>query len=309
MIESGTHTPGISAADFGLPPHTALRYERPAPALRDHLTSYAVLDSEAIDPNGTSEWMLPGWAQIWIVITDGPISVAIGNRRYDPLPTAILYGVTSRAMPVTAHGGVSIAIDVSPLGWARLFSDRADLLRDRVTPLEQVLPTAWVEELVTLIRDSDRSLQVKDLLDGFFLKHMAVPHPDEPQIAQVMALIVDHNTRDLATAAAAIGIGLSTLRRLSNRYFGFPPKTLMMRARFLGSLLSMMKRPDRSDYALLSPAYHDASHFIRDGKRFLGMTPRRFIALDKPYLDAALRARRLVLGASTPSLDGVSPDA
>ena len=33
MIESGSHTPGIDPARFGLRPDTALRYERPAAAL------------------------------------------------------------------------------------------------------------------------------------------------------------------------------------------------------------------------------------------------------------------------------------
>jgi hypothetical protein len=53
----------------------------------------------------------------------------------------------------------------------------------------------------------------------------------------------------------------------------------------------------------LPPFYHDASHFNRDGRRFLGMTPRRFLTLPTPYTVAALRARRLVIGAGLPMLD------
>lgn len=303
MIASGTHTPGVSADDFGLPAHTALRYERPAPALCRHLTSYAVLDSEPGQWPGSVEWMLPGWAQIWIIMTGAPISVKIGRRDYDPLPAAVLYGVTSRAMPVTAQGGVTIGIDVSPLGWARLFRLSAEKLRDQVTPLEAVMKPALVTELASALAQSDRALDVKGILDAFFANHMAVPHPDEAMIAQIMALIADDEVADLTAAADAHGIDQRTVRRLSKRYFGFPPKMLMMRTRFIRTFLPLLAQGSEADHGAVPRRYHDRSHFLRDARRFLGMTPRRFIALDSPYRDAALRARRLVIGSATPSVD------
>jgi AraC-like DNA-binding protein len=302
MIESGTHTPGISAADFRLPPQTALRYERPAPALRHYLTSYFVLDSEPVDPPMTSELMLPSWAQIWIVMTTGPIKVEIGNRRYEPMPQAVLYGVTSRAMPVTAHGGVTIGIDISPLGWARLFQQSAEALRDRVTPLDQLMSPAFVKELVSALSASDRALEVKDILDDLFTRHMAAPHRDEAVIAQVMRLICDPGVTSLDAATAESGINAHTLRRVSQRYFGFPPKTLIIRARFLRAFVPMLLTRDIDKKAIPS-AYHHRSHFLRDAERYLGMTVRRFMAADTPYLKAALRARLMILGAPTPALD------
>lgn len=303
MIESGTHTPGVSAADFGLPAHTALRYERPAPALDRYLTSYAVLDSEPGQWPGSVEWMLPGWAQIWIVMTAAPISVKIGRRDYDPLPAAVLYGVTSRAMPVMAQGGVTVCVDISPLGWARLFRLSAEKLRDQVTPLDAVMKPALVAELASALARSDLALDVKGILDAFFARHMAVPHPDEAMIAQIMALIADDEVADLTAAADLRGIDQRTVRRLSKRYFGFPPKTLMMRTRFIRTFLPLLAQGSAADHAAVPRGYHDRSHFLRDAGRFLGMTPRRFIAHPSPYRDAALRARRLVIGRPTPSVD------
>jgi hypothetical protein len=303
MIESGTHTPGISAADFGLPPHTALRYEQPATALRPYVTSYLVLDTEPVDPPLTSEWMLPGWAQIWIILTRDPVTLTVRNRHYDAMPVAVLYGVTSRAMHATALGGVSIGIDVSPLGWARLFRQSSELLRDRVTPLDQLMPPALVEELVVSLSASDRALEVKAVLDDFFTRHMTKPHRDEAVIAQVMRLICDPGMTSLDGAAAETGIPSHTLRRVSQRYFGFPPKTLMMRTRFLRAFVPMLLTRERTDQQAVPPTYHSRSHFLRDAERFLGMTARRFMAVDTPYLDAALRARGMVFGAPTAALD------
>jgi AraC-like DNA-binding protein len=303
MIESGTHTPGISAADFGLPPHTALRYEQPAAALRPYVTSYLVLDTEPVDPPLTSEWMLPGWAQIWIILTRDPVTLTVRNRHYNAMPVAVLYGVTSRAMHATALGGVSIGIDVSPLGWARLFRQSSELLRDRVTPLDQLMPAALVEELVASLSASDRALEVKAVLDDFFTRHMTKPHRDEAVIAQVMRLICDPGMTSLDAAAAETGIPPHTLRRVSQRYFGFPPKTLMMRTRFLRAFVPMLLTRERTDQRAVPPTYHSRSHFLRDAERFLGMTVRRFMAVDTPYLDAALRARGMIFGAPTAALD------
>jgi AraC-like DNA-binding protein len=302
MIESGTHTPGISAADFRLPPHTALRYEQPAPALRRYVTSYFVLDSEPVDPPMTSELMLPSWAQIWIIMTGAPIKVVIGNRRYEPVPAAVLYGVTSRAIPVTAQGGVTIGVDISPLGWARLFHQSAEALRDRVTPLDQLMSPAMVAELASSLAASDQALDVKDILDDFFTRHMAAPHRDEPLIEQIMRLIANPCVTSLEAAAADSGVSAHTLRRTSQRYFGFPPKTLIIRARFLRAFVPMLLTRD-TDNKTIPAGYYHRSHFLRDAERYLGMTVKRFMAVDTPYLDAALRARQMILGAPTPALD------
>jgi AraC-like DNA-binding protein len=303
MIESGSLTPGISAGDFGLPPGTALRYESPAAGLREFLTGYAVLDSVVTDDWHGTEWMLPGWAQIWIVMTPEPITVRIGNRAYEPIPAALLYGVTSRAMPVRARGGVTVCIDVSPMGWARLFSRSAEDLRDQLVPLETVLPVAMVRELTSELARSDRALQVKGVLDDLFSSHMSVPNPDEPRIRRIWKAIADEGVTDLAAAASIHGIDRRTASRLSKQYFGFPPKLLTMRSRFLRALLPLLDAGPEADHEPVPKGYHDRSHFLRDARRFLGMTPRQLATYPSPYAAAARRARELVLGTPIPSLD------
>lgn len=303
MIASGSHTPGIRAGDFALPPGTALRYERSARPLRTLLPSYAVLDSDAAIWSGPSSWMLPGWAKLWIAPASDPPDVTIGNRRYPALGKAMLFGVTSRAMPASTYGGVSIVVDIAPRGWARLFASSAELMRDRIIPLEEMLPHGWSEDLLGRIARSDHGEQVKDVLDQFFLERMPPPHPEEDTIAKVAALLVDERTHDLADAAARVGIDGRALLPLTKRYFGFPPKVLTMRTRFLRALTTMLVDRDRPDFAAIPAGYHDVSHFIRDANRFLGMTPRRFLAIEMPYTRAALRARVLAIGAATSSLD------
>ena len=303
MIDSGSHTPGVRAEDFRLPPGTALRCELPAASLRALLPSYAVHDSDAAVQSGPGNWALPGWARLWIILASNPLGVTIRNRNYAALGSAMLFGVTSRAMPISTHGGVSVVVDIGPLAWARLFAPSAELLRDSITPLDQLLPQGWSEDLIGQIARSDCGLQVKGVLDNFFLERMPPPHPQEALIAAIASLLADEGTHDLVGAAAQIGIDQRALLPLTKRYFGFPPKILSMRTRFLRALTMMLLDPNGPDCAAVPAGYHDASHFIRDANRFLGLTPRRFLAIEMAYTRASLRARLLVIGAATSSLD------
>ena len=81
LIESGSHTPGVSAADFALPPGTALRIEQPAEALRALLPAYSVLDSDVARGAATRSLLLPGRAMLWLRLGPVPIGVTVGNRR------------------------------------------------------------------------------------------------------------------------------------------------------------------------------------------------------------------------------------
>ncbi|QYE34455.1 helix-turn-helix domain-containing protein [Polymorphobacter sp. PAMC 29334] len=305
MIASGSHAPGIRAADFGLPAGTAMRIERAADALRPVLSSYTVLDSDEALWSGASNWLLPGWAKIWIGLAANSLDVKVGSRHYPQLGPAMLFGVTSRAMPATTYGGVSIVIDVGPLAWARLFALSAESLRDRITPLAVLVPPGWSEDLVARIARSDRGADIKFVIDDFFHERLPPPHKSEATLARIIALLGDEATHDLSKAAVQVGIDDRLLRQLAKRYFGFPPKLLSMRTRFLRALTELLVDQGEPDFAATPKGYHDNSHFIRDANRFLGMTPRRFLALDLPVTRAAARARALVMGAATSSLDSV----
>lgn len=302
MIESGTHTLGISAMDFGLPPNTALRYDRPADALSRFFSSYAVLDSDPAVFSSMVSWVLPGWAMIWIGLAEQTIGATIGSRHYNALGSASVLGVTSRAMPFVVSGGTSVAVQVSPLGWARFFAPSAELMRDRLVPLDDLLHNGSGAALHAVIAASDRGPAVKDILDRFFLERLPLAHPDEPLIEQIAQLVKGQSTRDLEASAAGVGVSAQAMLRLTKRHFGFPPKILAMRARFLRAICDLILTGQQPGPAVIPPGYYDASHFTRDGMRFLGMTPRRFLALDLRYLRANLRAQSLVFAASKTSL-------
>ena len=74
------------------------------------------------------------------------------------------------------------------------------------------------------------------------------------------------------------------------------------RQRFLRSLSQYMLDPSLRWLGTLDWQYHDQSHFVRDFRRFMGMSPSAYAKLDKPLLTAAAVALAIVGSRPTPDL-------
>lgn len=305
MIESGSNVDGIDAAAWRLPLGTALRLERPATPLQPLLPCYAVMDSDRAVYEGPGDWLLPGRAQLWFALDAGPVGVRVRSGRSKPLGIAMLFGPTSAAMPVTSNGGVTIMVEVSPRGWARFFTTPAVEVRDQIVPLDAHWPAAWTAELLKRLHKCDREGAVKGVLDDFFITHLPPIRDQEALVGRIDAHLADDAAHpDVSAWGRDLGIGSQrTLARTCDRYFGFGPKQLQRRRRFLRTLTAMLVAETPPDFGAVPPGYHDVPHFLRDGREFLGMTPRQFLAMPMPYQRAALRARTGVIGAAVAALD------
>jgi AraC-like DNA-binding protein len=88
--------------------------------------------------------------------------------------------------------------------------------------------------------------------------------------------------------------------------FGFAPKLLLLRQRFLRTLHVLRTRLDEPWAKLLDAAYSDQSHFVRDFHRFMGMSPTAYFKRPHPVLDPAALLRMREIGES---LQGLHPVA
>lgn len=305
MIESGTCAPGVPACAFEGPPGTALRLERPDPRVADFVSEYYAQDSEGAELMGAVEWSMPGSANLRFFFGERPYNVRTSARAFTPVPVAALYGPTSRALRFELFGGATVGMNITPLGWARLIRTPAQQYCDRIVPIAAAIPGDFGQRLFDLLAACDKGPELKSTLDGFFLENLGAPNPDEPMIRRIMALIVDETVDGLAEVAERVELTPQQLRTLSLRYFGFPTKRLLRRARFLRSLIRMYAAGDEADYSLRSHSYFDVSHFLRDADEFLGTTPRRFMAMQAPYLRHLIRARTAVFGVPVQALHPV----
>jgi AraC-like DNA-binding protein len=290
-------------AERQLPRGGVARYERPAEQIRDLITGYHFY--RAPPGQARSDWFLPGTANIRISWLNKPIAVRIGERLFDPVPQAALFGPTSQAIHADTRGGFMVGIGVSALGWSRLFKQPATYVADAIVPLDEFWPTEDTAALSRLLHDHDVARPVAPLLDSFLEPRLLEEHPDEELIGQLAGLIVDEGVGQVSDIVRAMQVDERRVRSLAKSYFGFTPRQLLCRTRFLRSIISVAGSGGSSIAVAVSESYFDQSHFNREARRILGMTPARFVELDKPFLTASLELRPKVLGAVTQALQPV----
>lgn len=255
--------------------------EQPDQALSHLLTRYESWSPPAPcdvpEEHRRALWVLPGEARLVIVTAGGHVSAMIGNRRYDGLPQVVLFGPTSRATRLLSTSPRVVTIGLSALGWAMLVGRSAAALGDRAVPAADVLDVRLVAALGEAMRGT-QSGGVAGRIDPVVATAICAQPADEA-LVRGLAAIIEKGVVCVAQAAGQeLGVASHVVRRSALRHFGYPPKVLLNRRRFIRALERMVLS-DRGYSEAARHGYFDASHFIRDAKRFLGMTPRRFLAL------------------------------
>jgi AraC-like DNA-binding protein len=117
-----------------------------------------------------------------------------------------------------------------------------------------------------------------------------------------MDLLPQHHDLSVTTIAERLHVSESKLRRVSLRHFGFPIKVLLRRSRFMKSLVSIYGQEPGNWAKLIDPSYHDQSHFIKDFRYFMGISPTEFFSRPSPMTQLSMRARKDLLGAAVAAL-------
>ncbi|HEU4970068.1 MAG TPA: helix-turn-helix domain-containing protein [Sphingomonas sp.] len=240
----------------------------------------------------------PAWANLRFRVAGEHWRMRLGDNSFD-VPAAAVFGPTSHAGYSEGESGVVVGAGITPLGWYRL--DRADAVdfADRIAPLEELIgaDAAALAEAAKASPD-----EIKARFDLIFLNLLGKPCPDEGRVAQVHRYLMDPGQDGVAEMAAKLGLSHRTLNRIARTAFGFGPKLLVRRARFLRSLMALREAGANTWASRIESSYYDHSHFNRDAQEFLGMSPGEFLRLPKPLNDASARLRTQILGAPAQAL-------
>jgi len=279
-----------------------MRYWRPDPALASLISGYHLYALDPPEGERQRDVFQPAWPSLRFTFGGGGWCVRQPGRRWQPVPMRSVFGPSSRVTWSESGAGTTIGIGLRPRGWVRwarsMASDWADRVGDAVGAF--VFDTGTLgQKLASLDHDED----VPKLFDSF-LSEQAGSDERDAIVSSVEAALLDPELASVASLAQRIGISTRSLERLSLRAFGFTPKLLMRRARFLRSLHEVAQAPVAGRAIAIDPGYTDYSHFVRDAQLFLGMSPQAFLKLDTPLLRQSLALRTSVLGAPAQALAG-----
>jgi AraC-like DNA-binding protein len=209
-------------------------------------------------------------ATMWRVLSDGPEKRIVPDGVMDLMwfqGRLVVAGPDTRTITMQAHAGeVTWGLQLAPgLAYALLGVSAHELTDQRI----------GLSELVALPRHDGWSFEdnAADALERVFIALWTRADP-ERSILRVAASLDRAAREGLSVRETAELHDLSerSLRRLSNRLFGYGLKTLMQIHRFQHALhLARAGLPLRD--AAATAGYADQAHFNRESKRLTGQTP------------------------------------
>lgn len=274
-----------------------LRFYLPPEDLRPFFTTIYLLEiGQGAACAEVEDRLHPEWANLRL-IPGSSISAAIGADELAQAPRVVMTGPTSYATRFVAKPGKSWGIGILPLGWTRLTNAPACDYADRHVDVMAESDFLRLRALEDLLDDGEMEPQRhRDRIVEVLRDAISPASSREPEIVRLELALVDPTIHTVAELADSAGMSLRSTERMCLSVFGFPPQLLLRRQRFLRSLAQFMLDPTLKWINALDSHYHDQAHFVRDFKRFMGMSPSEYAHLSHPVLGAAAHARKAVAG-------------
>ncbi len=280
-----------------------VRFHSPPEDLRRYFTTFYHTTITLPEGVTVNDALQPEWANLRVFSGGTPTAwveggpVLKGSRM-------VVTGPTSRAInfeiPATRMWGIGLL----PMGWARFMPRAAVHCANSLTcgythadcePFRPLADTVFQNEPC-------EEAELARII-AFFRKFPPNKSTDTERITRIHAAIVDPaigNVRDLVDR---VGMGQRTIERVCARAFGFSPKVLLRRQRFMRSLTQYMLDPSLKWIGAIDSHYHDQAQFVRDFREFMGTNPREYAARPHPILERFMQERMRVHGSAVQTTD------
>lgn len=278
-----------------------VRFHRPPEPLQRYFTTFYLTEIDV--PQGrVTDHLHPEWANIRIYQGDFPDS-QLPDRPPFAGVQANATGPTSTTLEFTTGTTRIWGIGLLPLGWARFVRQPANAHADHIYDVASEPFLAPFRPLAASVFGKEKDEQAElSRITRFFEQNLAADVEDDPRIVACHAALVDPDIASVSEMAEATQLPTHTVERLCRKHFGFPPRLLLRRQRFMRSLVQYMMDPSLKWIGAIDGHYHDQAQFVRDFHRFMGMSPSEYAHCPKPVLQEVMRARKEFVGAAVQAL-------
>jgi AraC-like DNA-binding protein len=278
-----------------------VRFFTPPADLADCFTTIYRLDLSVGDGARVEDWLQPEWGNLRVFSGDLP-NARIGDQ--EPVANArfTVTGPSSCSNRFSLGTTRMWGIGLLPLGWARLVRRPAIAYANFMADAESHPDFASFAALAEVFCEPSGDGPEFDRLVTA-LRAIDRPVREADKIRAVHVAMVEVGLASVADFAAHAGLSVRALERVCRRYFGFPPKLLLRRQRFMRSLAAFMLAEGGKWSAAIDDLYTDQAHFNRDFHAFMGMGPREYAALPHPILSSFMAERARAHGSPAQVLD------
>jgi AraC-like DNA-binding protein len=273
----------------------------PSAPLRHLISGYFVSDSTASPP--IIDYSVPEWASVRIMCR-GDVSITLPGGHDVAMAESFFQGPTNRSFRFALGDHRMVGIGLLPAALARFWDIDVSKLVNAVFPLERVLAQADAA-FSESVQKRNTPEDIFAFLDAHFLGLLdATANTQTVQLTLALNRhINDPAITRIEDLAAAMNLSHSTLTNLCKRRFGFPPKQLLRRQRFLRMLEALQARPYAEWPEFVDPQYSDQSHMIRDFKQVMGLSPSQYLAMPRAIQKASSALRTKTMGRALQGLE------
>ena len=287
---------------IGSNPRITIRFALPSEQLRPFVTTYYQTIFEGPVGEWVEDYFHPEWANLRMSTQSARYAANVAEE-LQPSPAFTVSGPSSRATRFAITPGHSWGIGLMPLGWAKLIAEPAgDYANRTVDGMRDETFAGFVPLAHKLIGSSGDFEAERQQIDNHLVSLLGRAVRQEKAIKAINAALVDSTITSVTELADRTGMTVRTLERNSNKAFGFAPKLLLRRQRFLRSLAQFMLDPSMRWLGAIDSQFHDQAHFTREFRHFMGMTPSEYSKLEHPILSAAAPARAAIAGEAVQAL-------
>lgn len=280
-----------------------VRFHAPPEDLRRYFTTFYLTELDAPDGHPVQDALQPEWANLRFFSGSVPDSwigegVHVADARF------VATGPSSRACNFVLGSSRLWGIGLLPLGWARFVAKpaaaHANLVADGHRHASFAVFAPLADRLFAGGPDEAAEL---DRIIAFFHNFPPRAVRDEQRILAIHNALIDPELASVTELVERAGTSQRTVERLCHRHFGFSPKLLLRRQRFMRSLAQFMLDPSRNWIGAMDGSYYDQAQFVRDFHEFMDMTPREYAAMPHPVLERFMHERARIHGAAVQTLD------
>lgn len=276
-----------------------VRFYRLSEELQPYFTALYSFEIDCADHVLVEDCLHPEWAVLRFTQSGTPPFGSITPEAIRPSFPFVISGPTSRAINFGVKKSRIWGLGLQPAGWARYVGQPACTFADRIADARNIDALAVfapvLEEVRAVAKDADETAR---RINAYLMEQQVPVAPSHQAIMACQQALRDPEIGDVATLVLRLGMGRRSLERMCARYFGFPPKLLLRRQRFLRSLARFMLEPRQNWTGALDVQYFDHAHFVRDFRSFMGRTPSEYAMAAHPILDRIMAQRMADHGAA-----------
>ncbi|WP_433631531.1 helix-turn-helix domain-containing protein [Chryseobacterium cucumeris] len=246
----------------------------PSASLAPYIKSYTVV---TIDKDLRDEVFYPSGYIDLIINISGGFAATVINGQYKNTPDIELLGHLTLPTRLSAAKGTSVLIArIFPHAATLFFSDPLSEFTNYATDMYDVTESEN-RNLYDRIMDTWDLCSKINVLEKYFLQKLKKneSHLKKVAILHVLnqQLFMNQNVLNLPVIAQSSGLSERYIQKLYLTNMGISPSSFASVTRFNKSLPMVLNTPESLTTIAYHCGYYDQAHFIKEFKKFTGITP------------------------------------